>query len=248
LGTSLLTTSLPPGVKMASEYADADGINMVIFGFGGAGKTTFICHAQDHPKGRNVILLDVEKGIRSVSDRDDVAVWRPDKDSPRWSDFEEIVRWLVSANHEYKTIGVDSLTSLYQLAKESVTPGQPSQPEYGKINAKILKAVRDLKELSTSKGIHVLFTAHAEEVRDKDEVFIRMALTPQVIKDLNQVLDGVGYLEVDPSGKTNRRKLTLQTNRKVIAKYRQPETGPQLAAEIPDATLGLLLDQLGTKS
>lgn len=246
MGGSLLTTNLPPGVKMASEYADADGINLVLFGFGGAGKTTFITKAQDHPQGRNVILLDLEKGIRSISDRDDVAVWRPP--NKKWSDFEDIVRWLVSAEHSYKTIGVDSLTSLYQLAKESVTPGQPSQPEYGKINAKLLKVVRDLKELSVTKGTHVLFTAHAEEVKDSDgSLFIRMALTPQVIKDLNQVLDGVGYLEVDASGKSSRRRLTIQTNRKVVAKYRQPETGPQLAAEIQDPTLGLLLDQLKTK-
>jgi len=243
VSSSLLTTALPPGVKMASEYTDADGVNLLVFGYPGVGKTTFITKAQDHEYGRDVILLDFEKGIRSVSDRDDVAVYRPPNNN--WNDVENIKRWLLSADHGYKTIGVDTLTSLQQLAVESVTSGQPSQPEWGKANEKVLKLVRDFKELSVTKGINVLFTAHAKEIKDKDgDVYIRLDLTPQVENGVQRIVDALGYLEVDPTGKTGTRNMLFKKTRKVLAKYRQPESGPQLPLEIKDPSLGMILDHI----
>lgn len=244
MSPSLLTSALPPGVKMASAYSDAAGINMVVFGYPGAGKTTFICHAQDHAKGQNVMLLDLDKGIRSISDRSDVAVWRPP--NKNWSDVETMVRWLGSAEHDYKTVGVDSLSSLLQLAQGSVAAGQLSQPDHGKANEKVLKVVRDLKELSTTKGINVLITAHAEDIKDTDGIMIvRMTGTPQVVKGLYQIVDDVGYLEV--SRTNGKRRLLLKPTGKVIAKYRQPESGTQLPLDIQDPTVGIILDHLHTK-
>src|SRR5690606_2967521 len=106
--------------------------------------------------------------------------------------------------HSYRTIGFDSLTAAYRLALDSVmkasaTPEMPSQPEYGKANELVLGLVRDMKEaFAIRRGWNVIFTAHAEEVKDESTgvVLIRMAITPGVVKGVYQAVDAVGYLAV----------------------------------------------------
>jgi len=51
----------------------------VLFGHGGVGKTTLACTAQDSPFGQDVLLIDVDLGVESVTDRDDIMVEQPDQ-------------------------------------------------------------------------------------------------------------------------------------------------------------------------
>jgi AAA domain-containing protein len=244
VATSLVTTDLPPGVMMASDYSDAAGINMVVFSYPGVGKTTFISHAQDHPMGRNVVIMDFDKGIRSIGDRNDVPVWRPPNNT--WADVESFVRYFGSGNHDYKTLGIDSLSTLLEFAQKSVTSGQLSQPDHGKANEKVLKVIRDLKEVSTTKGLNFILTAHAEDFKDSDDLAaVRMIGTPQVVKGVYQIFDDVGYLDINRT--SGKRKMILKPTGKVLAKYRQPETGPQLPLEIPDPTISFILDHIHGK-
>lgn len=250
--TTLVTPKvMPPGAMTAKDAAGKDGLNLVVFGYGGCGKTTLIANAQDSEAGKDVFIIDTDKGMKSLGDREDVVVWRgPDPENKPlvWEDIIRIIDWLKRTEHSYRTIGFDSVTAAYRLClahvmKSSPTPDMPSQPEYGKANELILAAIRDMKEsFSVRKGWNVIISAHAEEMKDESTgtVLIRMAITPGVVKGIYQIVDAVGYLAASP--KDSSRKLLLKNSARVVAKYRQPQTGPQVPLEIDNPNLGLILE------
>jgi len=225
---------------------------MCLFGYAGAGKTTLAVSAQDDPEmGADVLVIAWEPGIRSIADRDDVMVWpKPNDDGtlpvPTWDLTDKLSRDLQKQVRRgecpFKTIVFDSLTagqrlSLEKVMKASPTPEMPSQPEYGKANELLLGLIRDWTALSREKGINVIFTAHAEEQKDEatGTMLVRMSLTPGCIKGVYQTVDSIAYLEEKANG---QRKLLLKNTPRVIAKYRQPMTGPQLPLEIVSPTMG----------
>jgi len=239
----------------ASGAAEASGLNAVVFGYGGSGKTTLIAQAQDTEIGRDVIIIDTDKGMKSLDDRDDVVVWRgpdPKNKAMTYQDIVGIGNWLATQKHTFRTIGLDSVTALYAIClkeamKASPTPDMPSQPEYGKANTMILDLLRDWKEkFSVQRGWTFIATAHSEEQKDETSgaVLIRMSVTPGVVKGIYQIFDAVGYLLADPSGKTNQRTMLLRTTPRIIAKFRQAQSGPQLPLEITNPNLGTILEHV----
>src|SRR5690606_15701262 len=131
--------------KSASQVRGNAGVCCVIFGHGGVGKTTLACTAQDTPNGRDVLLIDVDLGVESVTDRDDIFVEQPSewkKNPPDQMSLYGIVQRLKSQGEDvkrFKTVVFDSLTAIYDLIMKDIlqaspTPDMPSQPEYGKAN------------------------------------------------------------------------------------------------------------------
>jgi AAA domain-containing protein len=244
------TLKLPPGAAPASHFGQSDGLDMLLFGYGGSGKTTLLQGAQDSESGRNLFVLDVEKGSRSINDRDDIIVWRPPS-----SHFDDVMRtweWLKKEpNHGFKTIGLETLTALHTLALKKVMaagiPGaMPSQPEYGKANQLLLDLVQDMCDMSKTRGWNVIFTAHAEDmvVEGTGTMFIRLSMTPGVTKGLYAIVSTVGYLGLQVQGQREKRTLLLRNTNRVIAKTRQPMTGPQLPTEIENPSLAQILDHV----
>jgi len=258
--TTLITPPkvMPPGAMTAKDAAGKDGLNLVVFGYGGCGKTTLIANAQDSEAGADVFIIDTDKGMKSLGDREDVVVWRgpdPENKPLTWEDIIRIIDWLKRTEHTYRTIGFDSITAAYRLClayvmKSSPTPDMPSQPEYGKANELMLAVIRDMKEsFSVRKGWNVVYTAHAEEMKDESTgtVLIRMAITPGVVKGLYQIVDAIGYLSESPKDRT--RRMILKNTPKVVAKYRQPQSGPQVPLELDNPNLGRLLEHVkGTRT
>lgn len=243
--------------KPASQTIQGLGVNIAIFSHPGAGKTTLLKTAQDSEYGRDVLVIDLEGGTRSISDRDDVMVaTKPGTDGEpltTWDDVHEISEMLRAMVRKgtcpFKTIGFDTLSAAHRLAlakvmKSSPTPDMPSQPEYGKANELMLDLVRGWCTLSREKGINVVFNCHAVEEKDADSgiVLIRMSLTPGVIKGLYQAVDSIGYLAAD--SKTNNRRLLLKETPKVLAKFRQPQSGDQLPLEIDNPDLGTIIEHV----
>ena len=241
--------------KPASETVQDVGVNMAVFGHPGSGKTTLLATAQSSPHGKDVLVIDMEGGTRAISDRDDVMVATDSNGGPimSWDDLAAISsllrRQVLEGECPFKTIGFDTLSAMHRLAlskvmKASPTPDMPSQPEYGRANELMLDQVRGWCDLSREKGINVIFNCHAVEEKDDSTgiVLIRMALTPGVIKGVYQAVDSIGYIAED--ARTAKRKLLLKTNNRVLAKFRQPLTGPQLPLEIENPNLGEIIEHV----
>jgi hypothetical protein len=237
--------------KSASDVSDQQGVNMAIFGHPGSGKTTLAATAQDSDASRDVLFVDFgDAGIRSIQDRKDIQVFAAMKDG-EWDGVIRVSEYLKRGKHPFKTLVFDTLSGAQKMALRKVmtvspTPGTPGIQDYGKANELVLALVNDWCAMSRETGINVIFNVHALETKDEDSgiIYIRMALTPGVREGLLQRVDAVGYLSEERKGaqKPPVHKLVLRSNARVLAKYRQPRTGPQLPLEIENPNLGRIVE------
>ncbi len=232
----------------ASEVKDQWGLNLLIYGPPGAGKTVLAASAQDSKYGKDVLFLDVESGTRSLSDRPDITIFV----IKEWADFRHIYEWIITEDHTYKTIVIDSLSEAQSLSLQHVlrSAGRPDGPagiqDYGKSKQQVVSMMRAFKGLSASKGYTIIFTAL--ETTEKDEIsgaIMRYpALSPATQRAAMAIVDGVGYLAVGTKGK---RILHLAQTHSIAAKIRQPVNKPVISTKIESPSLATILEQLNAK-
>jgi phage nucleotide-binding protein len=252
---AVANVTAPGGLKpkSASQVKGNAGVCCVLFGHGGVGKTTLACTAQDSPFGKDVLLIDVDLGVESVTDRDDIAVEQPDQWKVNKADqmsLYGITQRLKSQGDDvkrFRTVVFDSLTAIYDLImqdilKASPTPDMPSQPEYGKANQALIQLIQDMRTLSR-RGINVIFICHAKEVeQESGPVLTRLALTPGVTNAVTRIVDHIGFLVADPN--SGNRKLIFKPSPLRTAKFRQPKSGPQLPLELVNPTMGTIIEHV----
>ena len=232
-GTVVVPTLGNLTLLRASDVAQAWGLNLLVYGVSGAGKTTLAASAQDSPYGKDVLFIDVEGGTRSISDRPDIAVYHPVK----WDDLRDVFQALNAGGHNFKTVVVDSLSEVQTMALKSVvgdvaTPGQRS---WGATNEKLIDFVRALKGLAYTQQINSVFTALVREEKDQNGALLaRPAMTPGSTLNVTAAVDNVGYLTKDAKGK---RILYLEGTNNFIAKTREPIKGRKLPAAFENPTL-----------
>lgn len=231
----------------ASEVNDAWGVNMLIYGAPGVGKTTFAASAQDSPYGKDVLFIDVEGGVRSIADRADVSIYRPD-------DFDQIRQVFLALRNgelpQFKTVVVDSIgetqaLGLRTIMRSAKNPDLPGLQDYGKSNEQIGNLIRGLRGLAQSKGINVIITALAVESKDETSgaILTRPALTPKALELATGAVDMLGYLTQKDDG---TRVLKFQASPKYMAKLRQPVSGAQIPLTIENPSLPKILEAMRT--
>jgi AAA domain len=238
-GTLTIQTDATVPWQPAAEVSEAVGMSIALFGYPGSGKTTFSAV-------RDSLILDLEGGTEVLADRADVMVW-PRKDprtgkrkEPTWPEVSSISSQLLTKKHPFRVVTFDTMTKLQSIALKSVSPGlaqgqQPSQPEYGKANNFVNDLIEKWCAHARENNIAVVFNVHAAEVKDEDSgsLLIRMDLTPGVIKVMYREVSHIAYIEEykGTAGKTIRR-LQLANTAKVTAKFRQPQSGPQVPSVV----------------
>lgn len=227
----------------ASDVGQAWGLNILIYGVSGSGKTTLCGTAQDTVNGRDVLYIDLEGGTMSISDRPDIAVYRPKS----WADIGNAVRALMQdPDHTFKTVIVDSLSEAQTLALKSVIGDKEAvtQQDWGKTNDKVLNLVRALRQLTHTRGINTIFTALERENKDEMTGAIRTgpALTPGSSINVGAAVDSIGYLTWN--AKTKKRILHLSGDGRFVAKVRQPPTNKRVPDQMEDPSLAVIIDAL----
>ena len=230
----------------ASEVNDAWGVNMLIYGSPGVGKTTFAASAQDSPYGKDVLFIDVEGGVRSIADRADITIFRPDS-------FDEVKQVFVALKNgelPFKTVVVDSIGETQALGLRTImrtakNPDLPGLQDYGKSNEQIGTLIRGLRGLAQSKGINVIITALAVENKDENTgaILTRPALTPKALELATGAVDMLGYMTQKKDG---TRVLNFQPSTSYMAKLRQPATGAQIPLIIENPSLPRILETMRT--
>jgi phage nucleotide-binding protein len=239
------TLITPANFIKASQLVDKWGLNLLVYGQAGAGKTVFASTADDVEAARKVLYIDVEGGTRSIADRENIDVFSPDD----FDDIKKTFRFLKDSEHEYRTVVLDSLTEAQRLGlagimRTSKTPDMPGLQDYGKSNEEIQGLVRAFRGLAQSKGINVIFTALDVEAKDEvtGAVLVRPALTPKAAEMVTGIVDGVGHMYVNTNGE---RMLRLAQDARILAKIRQPMTGPRIPDVIENPTVGAILSHYG---
>ena len=240
--------------------ADRYWLKFMVYGDPGVGKTVLAATAMGDPTLREVLFINIESGILSITDPKALGVPElPDVlDFNSFKQLDDIFYFLVTQDHKYKTVVVDSLSELqkYNLDKivgskmgqksksgqSRISPDDIWQEDYGESTQEMRRVVRKFRDLP----MHVLFTCHAVVSQDEARVeTVRPALTPKLCTSVMGYLDVVGYLYTkeekgpDDDEAVLRRKLLVQPHGKFKAKDRSP--GGKLGTILTQPTMAQIM-------
>lgn len=239
-----LFTSITSRFLFPSQVVDRWGLNMVLYGAPGVGKTTLAATAQDYVPARDVLLIDVEGGARAIADRTDISIFRPID----WTDLGSMLEFLEESSHAFRTIIIDTINECQRLGLEQIMRGggptaTAQLQDYLKSNEQMLRFVRAYRSLAYTRGWNIIFISHETEVHDQatGAVLTRPALTPKAAEMVVASVDAVGYLYRDGP----KRMLTFDGTAYLRAKFRQPQhaisTVPLVPLLIENPTLATIL-------
>jgi hypothetical protein len=208
--------------------------------------TVLSATAQDSEYGADVLFIDIEGGTRSISDRTDITVIRPEK----FDEVRDVFEWIIRSEHTFKTFVIDTISEGQSLGMRDIMltakdPEWPGMQDWGKSTEQMLRLVRAFRDLALTRSWNVIMTAHAREQKDEVEgrIYVRPNLTPKVTERIGGIVDVLGYMSKEDDG---TRILTLEPTRRVMAKYRQPLKGnvPPLPGVIRNPSLVTILNHL----
>ena len=226
-----------PHIQKVEQLTDNAGINALIYGEAGVGKTYFCATAQLTERGADVLFLDAEGGTRTLrgSQIDVVQI-------TEWSDLVNVLGFLDQSEHKYKTVVLDTLDEFARLCLMHVMGidgrtldiNSPEIRDWSFVTNFFGTMIRSYRQLSYQKGMHVLCTAHEYVGETANKVPIRRPnLSPRVAVDVTSALDIVGYMSLD---RTNARTISFK-ERSRPAKLRTPWQLKQTIDTLVDPTV-----------
>ena len=212
--------------KVASRIVDVADLEhplrCVFYGRAGSGKTTL---AASFP---NALLIDIknEEGTASVSDVKGLKVFSAET----WEELEEIYWYLSEAKHTFKTVILDTVTQMQELAirhvltksKKKVEEGDEggwgtmTKQTWGDVATLMKTWIGHYREL----GINVVFLAQERIFNAGDDVAedvgqidpeVGPRLMPSVSSTLNAAVDVIAHLFVREKIVRKRDKATKKT-------------------------------------
>jgi hypothetical protein len=178
----------------------SEKFSAVIYGKKGVGKTSLAASAAKVPELAPVLFLAVEDGS-SVLDKEY-------SDDPNldvvyvedWNTGAAVIGAVADNPTRYKTIIVDTLSELQEHMKEHT-----NEVGYGLWAFIADNSITTVKMLHRSKYVNVIFTTHAEKLKDEDSGKVLMSpffLGKKTIEEALKPIDLVLYLAVgkDESG------------------------------------------------
>lgn len=244
--TQVLTPTQFAGLPITKTGAAAKpgeikpGLNILIYGEAGMGKTWLAGSSQGVPTMRKVLYIDAEAGRQTLDE-----YW-PGMDiipATAWGNYDALYHTLYAGGHEYRTVVLDSISEILEHCKEAVMeemkgkednadrdPDVPSVREWGIVLTRMLRLVRRFKDLKL-KGINVIFIAHAEQVKNPKTGKWKWEplVNGKFQKKLPQIPDIVGwlYLATPEEGQEPVRVMLTQQSDQAVAKTRGVSNMPR---------------------
>lgn len=163
-------------VKRTSEV-HLDGVNIVVYGMAGAGKTTLI---KTLP---NPIIISAEGGLLSLADTD-----LPYIEVSSYQDLREAYEFCISDDcKDFESIAIDSISEISEVIlnheKKATKDGRAA---YGETASQVLELMRAFRDIS---GKNVYFSAKCEKQQDETG---RLLYSPSMTH--NKLTQAVPYL------------------------------------------------------
>lgn len=222
----------------------AKGLNMVIFGPPGIGKTTLAASIKEAQPDGQIMLFDTDLGRESVEDLD-VEYILPTS----WDELRSYLDLAISLREDspYTTYIFDSLSSIYyEHLVPKVCGGEGKRFElqhYLEAQRILAKFVRDAKSLRES-GINTIFTAHQKEEDDDGTVNIRLSLPQGIRNEILLCVNHVGYLTRGKDNRTRELYFEPPTKRHEGPKVRQTRSKGTVPTVMPDPSMKKFLEAL----
>ncbi len=209
-------------------------LNVLIYADPGVGKTFFAATAMDNPVCGNVLFLDIDKGLTSISHYGDRVKHVPIDSTV---EFEQAIKDLAGPDRDkYQTIVVDSLTELSELEIQAIAKAATEKagarrdnPDFVELVDHKIRGQRLVRLFGLVKRLpqNIIFLAKAarEMPKDSEGQYIAGAKPLEIYPDLPKkvrgevlgMMDIAGYLHKE-ADKT--RKLYLEATGPIKAKSR----------------------------
>ncbi len=185
------------GNHRLSDVSKTRGIVALIYGDAGVGKTTLLA---GFPPDRTQIY-DVDGGAGVLLERG----WNGSVEvaPENLVGLKEWVEWVSTTKHRFTTIVLDSATNLERRMVFLIGDKRKKEfvdvKEYGDASSKMRSYILALRDLS-SKGINVVFIAHAKsDVKGREGVIFPF-LSDKLAIELPGLVDICGYMGINPDG------------------------------------------------
>jgi hypothetical protein len=180
------------GIKVEKPRPMSEKFSAIIYGKKGVGKTSLAATAAKVPELSPVLVLAVEDGS-SVLDKEfhddpnlDV-VYVED-----WATGAAVIDAVANNQTKYKTVVVDTISELQEHMKAHTT-----ETGYGLWAFIADNSINVVKMLHRSKFVNVIFTSHAEKLKEEDSGKVLMSpffLGKKTIEEALKPIDLVLYL------------------------------------------------------
>lgn len=186
--------SQPKKSSIESEIMDIEesvtGTTAIFYGRSGTGKTAL---SSTFPK--SMLVLDIrERGTETIRKVAGMKVLRVDD----WTKLEEIYWYLKEGKHDFKTISLDQITTLQDVAMEKVkeddglSANDPiSQRQWGRISGLMKTWLLNFRDLRDT-GLNIVFLAHdrSNVPEDSDEDTIDPSVGARIMPSVSALLNG----------------------------------------------------------
>ena len=181
-------------------------VKAVVYGGSGTGKTTFAGTAKD------AIFASAEGGLLSIANKNPNYV-----DITSLQDLRDLLVYLKTEKHNYKTVIIDSITEINEIIKVEIEKKNGRAmiiADWGTLSKDIRALLRAFRALP----MHVLFIAQEIQEKDEDRVTkITPSLNGKAATDIAYFMDVVGYLYIEKDGS---RTMITSPNAKLLTKDR----------------------------
>jgi hypothetical protein len=141
-----------------------------------SGKTRYIA------TGPNPIVFAVEEGTKTIKNYPGLDVFPINEKgyyvTPKWDHASKFVYYLNYADHNYKTVGVDTMSALLRVAMRHINKDEEVRDEFrakgttdrrtwGRVGSLMNDFMEDLEAVCKTRGMHLIYTCQ-ERVLDED--------------------------------------------------------------------------------
>lgn len=157
-------------------------LNSLVWGRVKSGKTGFIA------TGPKPIVFAVEEGTKTIRDYPELDVF-PTREvggtrkwiAPKWEDARDFIYFLYHGEHDYKTVGVDTMTALLRVAVRFITKdeevrddlrakGLNDQRTWGRVGNAMNEFMEDLETVCKIRGMHLVYTAQERVLSEEQAI------------------------------------------------------------------------------
>lgn len=225
-------------------------IKMLIYGDNGTGKTVFGASAMDCDVCKEVLFVNIEGGMLSITDRKTLDHW----DISEFVEIKDVLKFLQEEEHSYKAVVLDSITelqlrSLDAIVKDAMAAPPKGKPrtdedeiridDYGKNTVAMRKVLRGFRDLP----MHVIMTALAVENKDEDGVVtVSPQLTEKMANSVMGYVDIVAYMHAKKVAKDGKEELVRSFLFQPYGKFRAKDRTGKLGDFLVTPTVQRIMD------
>lgn len=164
-------------------------LHSLLWGRVKSGKTAFIA------SGPKPVIFAAEDGTRTIRKFPNVTVFPVTEEGqykpPRWRDARNFIYYLHHADHDFETVGVDTMTALLRIGIRFVTKDEEVRDDlrakgtmdfrvWNRVTNIITEFMEDLEMVCKTRGMHLVYTAQERALNEE-----QAEIEGQFVPDLN---------------------------------------------------------------